>query len=413
MIDLLNLEEKKIKSIDYSNVDGHSHVYVSLEKEPRQCPHCNSITSRTNGTQTVRINHPVFNDRRCTVHLRKYRYICSLCKCTFMTSNELAEHRKSMAYSVRLRLLELAKDEHLTFSFIAKELNISVTSAISMFMSEAPIRKSKLSTVICIDEVYLGKSSRRKYAVILLDFHSNKIIDFIYGRSVEDCIRVLGYYSREERYAVKYISTDMYQGFIRLSKSMFPKAKVCVDSFHVITLILNEFDKLIKSIMNGFERNTIEYYLLKKQRFLILKNSNKIEWTDRSFNKKLGYYVSNAKLKEMIFDIDSRIKMVYTLKENYIDFNRQFRPSREILLRLIDQFDQTGIYGFKKVSRTLNKNFEYIMNSFTRVEGRRISNGPIESRNNTIKLIIRNAAGYRNFENLKSRVIYVLNNKKR
>ena len=53
------------------------------------------------------------------------------------------------------------------------------------------------------------------------------------------------------------------------------------------------------------------------------------------------------------------------------------------------------------------------MNSFTRVEGRRISNGPIESRNNTIKLIIRNAAGYRNFENLKSRVIYVLNNKKR
>jgi hypothetical protein len=38
---------------------------------------------------------------------------------------------------------------------------------------------------------------------------------------------------------------------------------------------------------------------------------------------------------------------------------------------------------------------------------------PIESRNNTIKLLIRNAAGYRNFDHLRSRIIYCINTKKK
>lgn len=54
-----------------------------------------------------------------------------------------------------------------------------------------------------------------------------------------------------------------------------------------------------------------------------------------------------------------------------------------------------------------------ILNSFTRLDSRRISNGPIESRNNIIKLLIRNAAGYRNLDTLRLRVLYVLSVKKK
>ena len=42
---------------------------------------------------------------------------------------------------------------------------------------------------------------------------------------------------------------------------------------------------------------------------------------------------------------------------------------------------------------------------------RHISNGPIESVNSRIKLIKRNANGYRNFERLRKRVLYSLNRK--
>jgi transposase len=50
-----------------------------------------------------------------------------------------------------------------------------------------------------------------------------------------------------------------------------------------------------------------------------------------------------------------------------------------------------------------------IVNSFDRIDGQRISNGPIESVNARIGIIKRNGSGYRNFERFKLRVLYSLN----
>ena len=412
-MDLLNINKDVIDDITYSNVEGRSEIFVRLKKLPMQCPHCKLVSSSTNGTQITTLKNPMFHDRPCFVHLRKYRYKCFACNCTFMDTYGLSEKGKTMSHSVPLRIMNMAKDEHTTFLGIANELNNSITTVISTFMKYVPKAQSRLPEVICIDEVYLGRSSRKKYAVVLLDFYTNQVIDFIYGRNVEDCIRGLDKYTRAERKRVKYLSTDMYQGFIRLSKSMFPDAKICIDSFHVISLIITEMDKVVRSIMNEYDRSTTEYYLLKQHRHLLLQNSNKIDWYKRNYNRRLCYYVSNQKLLDMINQIDSRIVEMYNLKEDYIIFNRYQTVNETLFCNLIESFSGSKISGFRKISRTLKQNYEGIINSFTRINGKRISNGPIESRNNTIKLILRNAAGYRNFEHLRARVIYVINSKKR
>ena len=51
------------------------------------------------------------------------------------------------------------------------------------------------------------------------------------------------------------------------------------------------------------------------------------------------------------------------------------------------------------------------MNSFDIVDGRRISNDPIESVNSRIKLIKHNANGYINFVRIRKRVLFSLNRK--
>lgn len=410
-MDVLNIEESLIKSVDYSNVNQCSIIQVTLKKIPSLCPHCKLSSIKTNGTQTVRIKHPFLMDRSCTVYLKKYRYICHSCNTTFMSSQFLANQNKSISRFTELQVMELTKDEHLTFSIIAKKLDISVTSAIKIFQNNVSIPMRKLPRILCIDEIYLGKGSKRKYAVVLLDFETNKVIDFINGRRKEDCLRALSQYSRDDRYQVEYLSTDMYQGFIQTAKTMFPKARICIDSFHVISLILKEFDRILKEIMNSFDRDSKEYYLLKNQRFLLLKNESNIKWQQSHYNKKLKYYVSNYRLKELLFNIDSRIKKAYDLKEDYIAFNRIQNVSPNTFDKLINDYKNSGLPPFKSVSRTLEKHYHYILNSFTRINGRRISNGPIESRNSTIKLLIRNASGYRNFDHLRNRVIYVSNNK--
>ena len=62
-----------------------------------------------------------------------------------------------------------------------------------------------------------------------------------------------------------------------------------------------------------------------------------------------------------------------------------------------------------RIARMLRHWKTEIINSFDRVNGQRISNGPIESANSRIKVIKQNGAGYRNFERFKLRVLYSLN----
>lgn len=405
----MNIKDDLIDTFDYQTVKGISHVFLCLKKVVKNCPHCKLPTQKTNGTQTVKIKHALLRDRYAIVHIKKFRYVCIHCNKTFMTTPGLTTERKTISLGISNQVMEMAKNPLITFKYMADELGISPSSAVNIFLNRVPQHRYTLPKVICIDEVYLGRKSRRKYGVILLDFKGGKALDFIFGRRVVDCTRELSKYSRKERYRVEYISTDMYSGFINMANTLFPKAKICIDSFHVISLIVSKFEEHIRRTMRLFDRDSKEYYLLKDKRFVLLKNENSIDWNQTSYSRKLGYHISNRKLKELIFDIDPALKTYYELKENYISFNRNKTIESNELDNLIEQFRESGIPSLRLISNTLIKHYEYILNSFTRIDGRRISNGPIEARNKTVKLLLRNASGYRNELLLMSRVMYVLN----
>ena len=80
--------------------------------------------------------------------------------------------------------------------------------------------------------------------------------------------------------------------------------------------------------MKSYDNNSKEYYLLRKKRYLILKNKDLIEWFSRTYDRKLKYYISKNQL-----------------------------------VNLILEFKNTDYDGFKSISKTLKSNFEYIINS--------------------------------------------------
>lgn len=203
----------------------------------------------------------------------------------------------------------------------------------------------------------------------------------------------------------------MYKGFQFLQRNYLTKAKLCIDSFHVIQLIITLFNNQIKEVMKSLPNDTEQYYLLKKKRFILLKNKNKIKWHQSQYDRRLRYYLTNLRYREIIFDIHPILKELYELKEEYIKFNRlkSFDQAAETFNDIALKFINHPNKEVRKVGHTLFRWKEEILNSFRRINGRRISNGPIESRNNTIKLIMRNGAGYRNFEHLRGRIIYCLN----
>ena len=232
---MLELDSSLVKTIDYQAIKlKNLKVEIELKKVVMNYPNCEQCTVKTNGTKIVKVKH----------------------------------------------------------SAIASELNISIPSVIDQFYKNVPMQSNNLPFALSIGEVYLGRKSGKKCAVVLMDFLSCDLIELIYGRSVGDCMRGLQLNSSDERLTFKCISTDMYSEFHRLAKSYFPRAEICVDSLHVINLINESFQKLLISKMKSYDNNSKEYYLLKKKRYLLLKNKDLIDWFNRTYDRKLKYYIS-------------------------------------------------------------------------------------------------------------------------
>lgn len=99
------------------------------------------------------------------------------------------------------------------------------------------------------------------------------------------------------------------------------------------------------------------------------------------------------------------------LKVGYSELNSRanYQTAEVLIDSYIDDFKTYDIPEFLPVLKMLRNWKDEICNSFLTYRGRRISNGPIEGMNSRIKLLKRNANGYRKFERFRMRCLYTLN----
>lgn len=122
--------------------------------------------------------------------------------------------------------------------------------------------------------------------------------------------------------------------------------------------------------------------------------------------------------EDALYRISKRLFTLRELKELYITFNTVYagKPdqARPALDELINRYLASGDSIFIELAATLKKHKDSIINSFVmakkfgkgKLYDSRLSNGPIESINRSIKDMKRNGRGYRNFEHLRNRFLY-------
>lgn len=82
---------------------------------------------------------------------------------------------------------------------------------------------------------------------------------------------------------------------------------------------------------------------------------------------------------------------------------------RKELDDVIKRFRHTQVEESISVAETLGNWKEEILNSFTWINDRRVSNGPCEGKNNYVKKILSNANGMSNFQRARNRILYSQN----
>ena len=114
---------------------------------------------------------------------------------------------------------------------------------------------------------------------------------------------------------------------------------------------------------------------------------------------------------EYMLSLDDELRLAYDLKEEYRSFNlsASILDAKDRLLELIDKFKASKIKEFYPFIKTIKNWFNEIVNSFNQINGKRISNGPIERTNRSIKQLFYNGFGFTNFDRTRKRFIYILN----
>ena len=319
-----------------------------------------------------------------------------------------------------INILKDLKPYTSTFSSVAKKYGVSVSTVVDIFDRHVQIPRKKLTSILCWDEFYFNRHAKKKYAFMMMDFTKKYIIDIVESRWNEDLYEYFFHIPLVERDNVQFIIIDMYSNYRYLIQLFFKNSTVCVDPFHAIKKVNDSLNQTRKRIMRSYATDefnqSTEYKLLKSRYYILLADRDNLEDKEYKYDPILKYHVTERGILDRILEIDSNLEKAYKIKEEYIAFNDEtpetfesFEKKEKELDSLIKRMKTSNITEMIECAKTLANWKKEIINSFRWIGNRRLSNGPIEGKNNYIKKIINNANGLSNFERSRNKFIYSQN----
>ena len=409
-----NLKPEEVQSSAVSHYNNTTtYVDITLNRKPATCPHCGGAHVYAHGFALRLLKHPILYDTECIIRYHSRRFKCQYCKSTFFEYNPFAHPNTSYTLYTYQRIFKELKNPRITFKQVAIDVGLSITQIINLFDNLGIALRRPLPKVVCIDEFYDPKTGSGSYNCVFMDWSTGEVVDVISNRKKYYLQSYLQNIPKSERDKVEIISIDMWNPYRDIAKLYFKNAKIAVDSFHVIKNLNKALDDVRLKVMRKFDSKSNEYYLLNKFAWLIEMNYENIHYNKPKYNRKLRMSLNHHEILNMILKIDDELTQIHNFKEMYRYFNKHcpYEEGREKLAKLINAFKLSGIKELQKVSNMLSNWFDEIVNSLIRIEGRRVSNGPIESLNSRIRTILKNACGYRNFERERNRIFYCFNEK--
>ena len=419
IIKTLNLKYELIdkeKSFSFYNEKGMRIVELYLlDQNPRICPRCNESNAHIISSRINNIKHASIAESKILVNIHRRVYKCDGCGHVYVQPSPIVEENRHISIEKDMLILNDLKDSTNTFKKLAEKYDVSPTYISNLFDKKVDIKRGVLPQVLCIDEIYSKKLSKYHYLCVLYSPQRKAIIDILESRRKDFLIDFFSHISGQEKQNVQYVSIDMWDNYRQIVKKALPSAYICVDSFHVIKQLNFHFNKVRIRVMKRYDELKKEgheyYWLLKKfWKFLLINLDNLSQ--DYRYTTRTGMELSKYQIVNYMLELDPNLKKAYYLKEDYREFNLVTDHPEEAAEKLEDlilRFKKSGISEYIPFWKMLQNWKTEIINSFTRINGHRISNGPIEKANAEIRKLIKVSYGCSNFVRFKNRIMYVIN----
>ena len=355
------------------------------------CPSCHHYTKHVHDYRQQKIQHINIGKTVSFIFLKKRRYICNHCgkkfyehydflQKYFRKSNEVFENVCHDLKQLK-NFKTIANDNHISIPTVVRYMHYYILLS-GKFNRPLPKR-------IGIDE-FKGNTGKEKYQCILTNPETGEVLDILPERYSSYLGKYMRKYTLEERRSVKYFISDMWSPYTDMATTYFPEATQIVDKYHFIRQIIWAFERVRKSEQKKYG----------KENRLLFKNSKRI------LTKRASKLNDEQKQRvNAILYISDALREAYILKEEFYRVcDCTDRANTKVMMEeWIYTVQKCDLKDYHYCANTLLNWQKGILNSFDAP----YTNGFTEGCNNKIKVLKRNAYGYRNFERFRKRILHM------
>ena len=230
-----------------------------------------------------------------------------------------------------------------------------------------------------LDE-FARRKGQGKFATILTDLDKSSLLEVIDSHKSDDIIAALKQQPLDIREGVEEVCVDMWGGFPKVIREVFPNAKIVVDRFHVQKLVNKSLNKIRLTLNLKGLRN----------RCLLMNNQTNLTNEEK---EEL----------ELILSFSPSLRMAHELKEELIAiYNSDITSCGG--MRKMKKWLISASVMLRSAADTLDSHLSEICNYFNN----RTTSGVTEGINTRIKLIIRQSYGFKNFDMMKEKLLACL-----
>lgn len=382
--DLLGLQDVQVKNVEQKQ--DSIHVFCNLMQKPHKCPACGALTNTVHDYREQVIKDISAFGKKTFIHLKKRRYKCS-CGKRFAEDNSFLPRYHRMTNRLSAYIIDKLRCE-CSFTSVSREVNLSVSTVIRIFdlVSYSP---QQLPQALSIDE-FKGNTNGEKYQCILADPVNKRVFDILPKRYGNYLTSYFNTFPKSEREKVKYFVSDMWKPYAAMASVKFKNATQIVDKYHWMRQVVWAFESVRKQEQKKFSKSYRIYF----------KNSRKL------LIRRFEYLSDEQKQQVNVMLYSSpALSSAHFYKEEFLRIIKceSRDEAKKAMAEWINSALDCGIVQFQKCAETMINWLPGILNSFSS----KITNGFTEGCNNKIKVLKRNAYGYRNFYRFRNRILHM------
>ncbi len=370
-------------------VEGGTVFRLRQNPDTFCCANCGSRAVMRQGVVVREFKTLPIGRKQVWLELPVQRLWCASCGQTRQVKVRFADERRTYTHAFERYALELSR--HTTIQDVADHLGVSwdVIKDIQRRHLLRRYARPRLKNLrqIAIDEISVGRGHR--YLSVVLDLESGAVV-FVGAGKGADALEPFWKRLRGSGAKVQAVATDMSPAYILAVHDNLPKAVHVFDRFHVMKLFNEKLADLRRDVQQSVE--IVEHRkLLKGTLWLLLKNPENLD-PRRHERQRLADALR----------INQPLATAYYMREDLRQFWQQ--RDRKTAGRFLDDWiaraQASGVAMLQKFARTVQNHRTGLLNWYRYP----ISTGPLEGTNTKIRVLQRQAYGFRDHEFFKLKI---------